>query len=256
MSLHPRVAVNGISALKQSLAEDVALWEELGITGMGVISPKLDAPGWDASQKLLRDADVLVSSVSCHPGQVAQSLEFAGGVGANALYAVSGSAGAMPWEEAAAKYCEAMAPIVLRARELGVRLAVEPTNPLRSDVSFVHTVRDAIDLARMAGIGVCVDFYSCWYERGLAELVRKNADLLTLVQICDYQIGTLDTPNRCAIGEGDIPVERLCAMMLDAGYEGVFELEILGPKIEAEGCRAPIQRSVERASEILHRLGA
>jgi sugar phosphate isomerase/epimerase len=108
----------------------------------------------------------------------------------------------------------------------------------------------------MADIGICVDFYSSWYERGLAELVRKNADLLTLVQICDFKIGTLDTPNRCAIGEGDIPVERLIGTMLDAGYEGVFELEILGPRIEAEGYRAPIQRSVERASEILYRLGA
>lgn len=256
MSLHPRVAVNSISALKQSLAEDLALWGDLGIQRMGIISPKLDAPGWDASQKTLRDAGVLVSSVSCQSNQVARCLEFAAGVGANVLYAVSGSAGPIAWEEAAARYCEDMAPIVARARELGVRLAVEPTNPLRSDVSFVHTVRDAIDLARMAGIGVCVDFYSSWYERGLAELVRKNADLLTLVQICDYKIGTLDTPNRCAIGEGDIPVERLIALMLDAGYEGVFELEILGPRIEAEGYRGPIQRSVERASEILHRLGA
>ena len=256
MSLHPRVAVNSISALRQTLAEDLALWADLGIAGMGIISPKLDAPGWDASQKTLRDAGVLVSSVSCQPNQVAQSLEFAGGVGARTLYAVSGSAGGVPWEEAAARYCEAMAPLVTRARELGVRLAVEPTNPLRSDVSFVHTVRDAIDLARMAEIGICIDFYSSWYERGLADLARKNADLLTLVQICDYKIGTLDTPNRVAIGEGDIPIERMIAMMLDAGYEGVFELEILGPKIEAEGYRAPIQRSVERASEILHRLGA
>ena len=140
--------------------------------------------------------------------------------------------------------------------ELGVRLAVEPTNPLRSDVSFVYTVRDAIDLARMAGVGVCVDFYSSWYERGLDELVRKNIDLVALVQICDFKIGTLNTPNRCAIGDGDIPVERLIGMVLDAGYEGPFELEILGPQIEAEGYRDPIARSLERASEILNRLGA
>jgi hypothetical protein len=28
--------------------------------------------------------------------------------------------------------------------------------------------------------------------------------------------------------------------MLDAGYEGPFDLEILGPRIEEEGYRAPI----------------
>ncbi len=163
------------------------------------------------------------------------------------LYIVSGSAGSTPWEEAAQKFCEDLAPLVARGKELGVRLALEPTNPLRTDVSFVHSVRDAVDLARMADMGVVVDFYSSWYERGLEELVRKNIDLVALVQICDYKLGTFDMPNRCAIGDGDIPVERLLGLLLDAGYEGPFDLEILGPRIEEEGYRAPIARSVERA---------
>ncbi len=137
-----------------------------------------------------------------------------------------------------------------------MRLAVEPTNPLRTDVSFVHTVRDAVDLARMAGMSVVVDFYSSWYERGLEEVVRENIDVVSLVQIDDYKLGTFDIPNRCAIGDGDIPVERLMGMLLEAGYEGAFDLEILGPQIEEEGCRSPIARSVERASEMLDRLGA
>ena len=136
-----------------------------------------------------------------------------------------------------------------------MRLAVEPTNPLRTDVSFVHSVRDAIDLARMADIEIVVDFYSSWYERDLEESVRKNIDLVALVQICDYKLGTFNMPNRCAIGDGDIPVERLLGMVLDAGYQGAFDLEILGPSIEEEGYRAPIARSLERASEMLDRLG-
>jgi sugar phosphate isomerase/epimerase len=172
------------------------------------------------------------------------------------LYTVSGSFGTIPWEESAKRFCEAMVPIVSRAEECGVRLAVEPTNPLRSDVSFVFSMRDAVDLARMAGIGVVVDFYSAWYERDLDELVRTNIDLVTLVQIGDFKLGTFDIPNRCAIGDGDIPVERLLTSVLDAGYEGPFDLEILGPRIEEEGYRAPIVRSVERATEILERLGA
>ena len=44
-------------------------------------------------------------------------------------------------------------------------------------------------------------------------------------------------------------------LLLDAGYDGPFDLEILGPRIEAEGYRAPIARSLERAGEMLERLG-
>ena len=129
--------------------------------------------------------------------------------------------------------------MVVRAKELGVRLAVEPTNPLRTDVSFVHTVRDAVDLARMADIAIVVDFYASWYERGLEETVRKNIDVVALVQICDYKLGTFNMPNRCAVGDGDIPVERLLGMVLDAGYEGAFDLEILGPQDRRGGLPGP-----------------
>jgi hypothetical protein len=45
-------------------------------------------------------------------------------------------------------------------------------------------------------------------------------------------------------------------MVLDAGYQGPFDLEILGPRIDEEGYRAPIARSLERLSEMLDRLGA
>jgi sugar phosphate isomerase/epimerase len=253
---HPRISVNSICSMKQSFQEDLALWSDLGIDNVGLISPKLEAAGWDASQKAVLDAGLLVTSMSSYRDGISESLPFTAAVGCDVLYTVSGSFGPIPWEDAAERFCEAMVPAVAEAKEHGVRLAVEPTNPLRTDVSFVHTIRDAIDLARKAGIGVVVDFYSAWYERNLDELVRQNIDLVAMVQIGDYKLGTFDIPNRCAIGDGDIPVERLLKMMLDAGYEGDFDLEILGPRVEDEGYRAPIVRSVERATDILDRLGA
>jgi|SRR5436190_603448 len=241
--------------MNQSLSDDIALWTDLGIGNVGLITPKLDGAGWDAGRKAVRDAGLSVSSVSCYKHELAPSLEFTAEIGSDVLYFVSGSGGSQLWEEAADQFCAEMVPFVARAKELGVRLAVEPTNPLRTDVSFVHTVRDAVDLARMADMNVALDFYSAWYERALDETVRKNIDVIALVQIDDYKLGTFDMPNRCAVGDGDVPVERLMGLLLDAGYDGPFDLEILGPRIEAEGYRAPIARSLERAGEMLERLG-
>ena len=256
LTAHPRLSVNSICSMNQSLDQDLALWADLGIDNVGLISPKLDA-AWDVSQQAVLDAKLVVSSMSAYPHGIVESLPFTAAVGCDVLYTVSGSFGAVLFEEAAEKFCQEMTPIVAQAQDFGVRLAVEPTNPFRSAVSFVYCLRDAIDLARkVAGLGVVVDFYSCWYERNLEELVRQNIDLVALVQIGDYRLGTFDIPNRCALGDGDIPVERLFGLLLDAGYEGPFDLEILGPEIEEEGYRAPIVRSVERASEILDRLGA
>jgi sugar phosphate isomerase/epimerase len=256
MQPHPRLSLSSICSMNQSLDEDFALWSDLGVDHVGLISPKFDLAGWDAGRQAVVDSGLRVSSMSCYKDGIAQSLEFSAAVDADVLYVVSGSAGSVPWDEAAERFCDDLAPLVARGKELGVLLAVEPTNPLRTDVSFVHSVRDAIDLARMADMGIVIDFYSAWYERGLDELVHTNIDVVALVQICDYELGTFDMPNRSAVGDGAIPVERLIALMLDAGYDGPFDLEILGPRIEAEGYRAPIARSLERASAMLERLGA
>ena len=255
MYVHPRISVNSISSLRQPLEDDLALWSELGITHVGLTSPKLDAAGWDTGLEAVLDAGLRVSSLSAFREEPVD-FSFMTGVGCRLLYTVSGHGGMVPWEEAAARFCAEVAPFVATATDAGVRVAIEPTNPLRSDVSFVHSARDAIDLAGMAGMGVVVDFYSSWHERGLEDLLAENIDLVALVQINDYELGTFDMPNRCAIGDGDLPVERLLKMVLDAGYEGPFDLEILGPVIEVEGYRAPIVRSIERANEMLDRLGA
>lgn len=256
MSAHPRLCVNSICSMRQSLEEDLLLWRSLGIDHVGLIAPKLEASGWDESREAVAKAGVKVGTMSAYRHEMAPSLPFTAAVGCDILYTVSGGGGGSLWEEAAERFRRDMAPYVDQAAGLGVRLALEPTNPLRSDSSFVHTVRDAVDLARATGMGVVVDFYSAWYERGLGDLLRKNIDLVALVQISDYRLGTSDMPNRCAIGDGDVPIERLFAMVLEAGYGGPFDLEILGPRIEEEGYAGPIARSVERASEILYRLGA
>ena len=124
------------------------------------------------------------------------------------------------------------------------------------DVSFVFWQRDAMDLARQASTRVMLDFQSCWHERGLGDVVRANLDLIAVVQLSDYVIGTTQTGDRVVPGDGDIPLESLIAMVLEAGYEGAFDLEVMGPRVEAEGYASTIRRAVDRASELLDRLGA
>jgi hypothetical protein len=44
--------------------------------------------------------------------------------------------------------------------------------------------------------------------------------------------------------------------LLEAVYEGAFDLEVLGPRIESEGYPSAVRRSVERMNEILVEIGA
>jgi sugar phosphate isomerase/epimerase len=127
---------------------------------------------------------------------------------------------------------------------------------LRVDVGFVHTLRDVVDLARRLGTGVCMEVNACWAERGLAETIAAGVDVIALVQVSDYAIGTRSTPDRLVPGDGDIPLERILRTVLDAGYRGVFDLELIGPRIDEEGYDAAVPRAVAQLSSLLERLGA
>ena len=254
MAWHPRISVDQECSGPLAFEEDVAFWKELGVDELGMISTKLEPIGWDVDRVL--GSGLRVSNVVTEERVVAEALEFGARTGADSVWLTPGSIGSRLWEEAAEAFCTRIAPSVARAGELGVPFAVQPTNSLRLDLSFVFTLRDTLELARMAGTGVVLELECCWYERGLEALVREHLDRITLVQISDFVIGDTSSPNRAVIGDGDIPLERLLAMLLDAGYEGMFDLELVGPRIEREGHLSATRRSLERASEMLARLGA
>ena len=134
------------------------------------------------------------------------------------------------------------------ARARGIPFGLEHTNSLRVDVGFVHTLRDVVDLARRLDIGVCVELNACWAERGLAETIRDAVDTFRIVQVSDFAIGTLSTPNRLVPGDGDIPLERILGQVLAAGYEGCFDLELIGPRIDEEGYASACRRDRQRVT--------
>ena len=236
------------------MAEDLAFYVEAGITDVGVALRKLRGPDDEAALTAapLRVVDVIGVGSS----RVGEGIAVAQRLGAPLVVLTTGPAGSAPWEEAADTFAATMAPLVADAEDAGVALVLEHTNSLRADVGFVHTLRDAVDLARRVGLGVCVEVNACWGERDLAATLRDGADVLALVQVSDYAVGTTSTPDRLVPGDGDIPLRRILGDVLAAGYAGPFELELVGPRIDAEGYASAITRSVEALSRLLDDLGA
>jgi sugar phosphate isomerase/epimerase len=145
---------------------------------------------------------------------------------------------------------------VIQAREAGIALMVENSAPLYADVHIAHTLRDAITLAELAGIGVCIDLFACWTEAGLRESIERAMPGCHLVQVCDYAYGDRSLPSRAVPGDGAIPVRRILEWVLKAGYTGTFDIELIGPRIDAEGRVRAIRRSAEILGETLRSLRA
>jgi sugar phosphate isomerase/epimerase len=268
--MHPRVSVSAICTYHWSLEEDLAFYRESGISNVGVSVVKLERHGWDDGVQRILDSGLRVGNLiglgpfelanpEQWPGQrrrLERALDAADALGAECMVFTTGPAGPLPWEAAADALEEAITPVLERSRGLGVPFAIEHTNSLRVDVGFVHTLRDAVDLARRLDAGVCMEVNACWAERALDATIAAGADRIRLVQVSDFAVGTLSTPNRLVPGDGDIPIQRILRSVLDAGYAGAFDLELIGPRIEEEGAGSATRRSVERLTEMLEALGA
>jgi sugar phosphate isomerase/epimerase len=249
------------------LADDLAFWRAHDITNVGVSVAKLEAFGWDAGTALVVDAVDrglrVVDLIGLGPFQLAdpsrwndqrdrvvRSIETAIAVGAELIVFTTGPFAPLTWEEAADALETALEPVLQEARAQKVEFVIEHTNSLRVDVGFVHTLRDTIDLARRYDTGVCMEMNACWAERGLATTIRDGIDRIRLVQVSDFAVGTVASSQRLVPGDGDIPIARILRELVGAGYGGVFELELLGDAIVAEGYDRAVPRAV-RALEAL-----
>lgn len=268
--MHPRISLSAISTFAWSLEEDLAFYADAGITNVGISVAKLERAGWEAGTRQVADAGLRVTNlIGLGPfhldapdgwddqrERIRRALDTAEAVGAECVVFTTGPAGRLTWEEAAAALEGALDPVLADARGRGIPFALEHTNSLRVDVGFVHTLGDVVDLARRLGTGVCMEINACWAERGLADTIATAAGTFRLVQVSDYAVGTLSTPNRLVPGDGDIPLERILDRVLTAGYGGCFDLELIGPRIDEEGYAAAAGRSIQRLGEMLRTLDA
>jgi sugar phosphate isomerase/epimerase len=253
-----RISVNPFCSVANSFAADLDMWATLGVTDVGVSSVKTAglAPAQLADElgAASLTAAYVVHSVGCAVNDepawadeqrlLLRCVELAQVTGARTIYFAPGPQGGLRWDEAVTLLTERLAPVRDAAGSLGIELAIETVHSSRPEIGFVRTVHDAVLAARTAGVGVCLDLYVSWADRDLAALVRDNLDVIHLVQVSDFRIGDRCQPARRVPGDGDLPLARVVADLRAAGYDGYFDLELLGPAIEAEGYASAASRGL------------
>jgi len=265
--MHPRVSVSQLCSQKWSLDQDLAFYAAENITSAGFYMAKLGGD-LEGGIRKIRAAGLRVSSVPMKPaplldgdtGSVLDKLrpviDTAAALNGPCYFTSGRPPSALSTDEAYDALVPRLAPAVAYARSRAVRLCIEHNNAATRENGFIHSLADAVDLAKDTGVDICVELQNCWIERNLPRLFKQNVDRFAVVQVSDYRIGETTRFNRRVPGDGDIPLERLFGMLLEAGYTGLFELETLGTGIEEEGYPDTIRRGVAWVSEVLERLGA
>jgi sugar phosphate isomerase/epimerase len=256
-----------ITTLRWSFERDVTFYAEAGVRAIGVSVRKLDQVGVPRAVRLLRDAGLAVScltSSGCFPLGDDEStraalvrtrahLEAAAALGAGCLFVLPGHAPALSWEEAADRTRPLLEAVLPDAEALGVRLAVEPVSQLRVDLGFLHSFGDALDFVDEIGspwLGVVLELNTAWSERTLYGNIARRLDRIAIVQVSDFRVGTMAASERVVMGDGDIPLRRICRALDAAGYGGWWDIELLGSAIEDEGYESVVPRALARFREL------
>jgi len=246
-------------SLNQATVQSLTLTETLGlclrheIPAVGLWRDRVAELGLAESAAAVRRSGLHISSL-CRGGFFTQpdpgarhaaladnlaAVEEAAALRADTLVLVSGGlpGGSRDLGLARRMIADAIAELVPRATELGVRLGIESLHPMFcADRCVLSRLGDAVDLARLfpaEAVGVVVDTYNVWWDsRAAADIARARG------RITSYQLSDWITPipantllGRGQLGDGSIDFAPLSRHVLDAGYDGYVEVEIFNQAI-------------------------
>lgn len=264
--VHKRLSVHNVTFYGESLAALEAHWAALGVSRLSILDSQLLDPEF---AKLLQRNAYSVEAV-CHifgggrletgapaaRDALLRVIDAAATVGARAVYMLTGGRGDLNWSQAADRFGGMIAPCVEHAKRAGVALAIENASSLYADIHLAHTLRDTITLAEASGLGICIELFHCWAEGDFEAMVQRALPRTELIQLSDYVLGDRALPGRAVPGDGAIPLEAFVGQALAGGYAHGFDLELIGPRIDAEGRLQSAQRACLVVGAMLDRLGA
>lgn len=256
--------MSSLSSRTWSLRQDLDLYERLGIDRVTLSLPKLIEAGLERAideivGRHLRVDGVLSGAAfdltdqsgwsEVHESMI-MAVETAARLGARTLPTAGGSARGRGYGWAVDRFSRAIEPVVAAARPRGVRIAVEPTRPQFAHLGFVHTLRDGLALARELDLWLVPDTTHVWWEPDLTGLLAAGASRFALFQVADLAFAG-PVLERLVPGDGEIPIGPLMDAAVAAGFEGPFEVEVLGAAVEAEGYEGAVRRSYEHLQSLV-----
>lgn len=236
--------------MRWSFEDDVIRYREHGYEAIGVWRPKLSDCGEAKGRELLHELGMSVSSLhwaggfTGHDGRsfreslhdALDAVQVAADLEADCLTVLAGSRSGHTKSHAKRIFCTALRELSECAQALGVQLAVEPMHSgCAHDFTFLTSVPDTLDILSHIGhsnIGIVFDCYHMAQDPRVLDWLPSAVPFIRLVQCGDAKTAPLGLQNRCLLGEGCVPLVDIIQTIERYGYEGFYEVELLGEDVE------------------------
>lgn len=263
------LAMNQTTTLRWSFEEDVHYYRRAGFRAVGVWKQKLDDFGVERGAEVLADAGLSISSLSWIGGftgndllnrdevldEARQTIDAAELLGADCVVMHPGPRNRHTRRHANRLMHAALEELLPHASVAGVPLVIEPMHPACArGWTFLTDLQRSAELVRTYDtrwLRLAYDVYQSPLGADTEAVISEVAPLLGLVQIADHAVPHTIDADRCQLGAGAAPLERVVAALHAAGYDGAIEVEIVGSGIEPSCYESVVYQSATKLKSLL-----
>ncbi len=245
-----RLSVSELSTFRWTFEEDVLHYKSAGFHAVGVWRTKLAEYGEEKGGELLREHGMSVSSLqwiggftgsdgrsyrdSLHDGL--DAIQLAADLKARTVVVLAGGRSGHTKNHAQRLLLGALDELSEAAEAVGVQLALEPMHAgCAFDWSFVTDIPQCLDIIGRIGrknLGLVFDCYHLAQDASVMSWIDSIVPFVRLVQLGDAKHAPMGEQNRCLLGHGRVPLEAILSAFQRGGYDGFYELEMLGEEVE------------------------
>ena len=245
-----RLSVSELSTFRWSFEEDVLHYHEAGFEAIGIWLPKLADYGEEKGAELIKEHGLEISSLQWIGGFTGSdgrsyrealhngldTIQLAADIGAKTVVALSGGRGGHTKGHANRLLRNAIRDLAEAAQAVGVQLAIEPMHVgCAFDCSFLNTVPQVLDLITAIdnpNLGMTFDCYHLAQDPNTMAWLESIVPYVRLVQLGDAKHAPMGEQNRCLLGHGIVPLADIVRTFQKGGFNGHYEIEIVGQEVE------------------------
>jgi sugar phosphate isomerase/epimerase len=259
-----RLSINEMTTYRWSFEEDMTELRAAAIPAVGVWRQKVADLGEDRAVELLAQSGLAVSNLLWAGGftgsdghtyaesvqDATDAIRLAARLKAGCLVVYSGGRNSHTHNHARRLFASALAELLPLAMELDVTLAVEPMHSAcASDWTFLTTLDETVLLLEALDhprLKLAFDTYHLGHDPAVLDEIARVARHVAIVHLGDSQKPPSSEQSRQRLGAGILPLRQIVGALQQAGYDGDYDVELIGEEIERT-CYRELLRDCRRA---------
>lgn len=264
-----RLSMNETTTYRWSFEEDVTNYRAAGIPAIGVWRQKLSDYGEAKGAELLEETGLKAACLFWVGGftgsdgrthgeslqDAREAIKTAVEIKTPTLIVYSGGRAGHTYNHAKRLVKGALAELAPQAAEAGIDLALEPMHPGCADgwtfLTSIDETLEMLDAVANDRVKLVFDAYHLGQDPKVVERIESIAPRVALVQLGDAKKPPDGEQNRCQLGEGVVPLGHIVAALRAGGYDGYYDVELLGEDVEAIDYPQLIENAKRAYTELL-----